>query len=76
LRLVQSRSQHADHPVRRRVPEDQDQLRRSGLHRDRLNDHRGTQTVEQGAEAIVRYALIAADGPTGGFFDRNGTEPW
>jgi hypothetical protein len=40
------------------------------------NDHRGAQTVEQGAEAIVRYALIAGDGPTGGFFDRNGTEPW
>lgn len=41
-----------------------------------FNDHRGTQTVEQGAEAIVRYAPIAGDGPTGGFFDRNGTEPW
>jgi hypothetical protein len=22
------------------------------------------------------YALIAVDGPTGGFFDRNGAEPW
>jgi NAD(P)-dependent dehydrogenase (short-subunit alcohol dehydrogenase family) len=41
-----------------------------------FNDHRGTQTVEQGAEAIVRYALVARDGPTGGFFDRSGTEPW
>lgn len=41
-----------------------------------FNDHRGTQTVEQGAEAIVRYALITGDGPTGGFFDKNGTEPW
>jgi NAD(P)-dependent dehydrogenase (short-subunit alcohol dehydrogenase family) len=41
-----------------------------------FNEHRGTQTVEQGAEAIVRYALITEDGPTGGFFDRNGTEPW
>jgi NAD(P)-dependent dehydrogenase (short-subunit alcohol dehydrogenase family) len=41
-----------------------------------FNQHRGTQTVEQGAEAIVRYALITADGPTGGFFDRNGSEPW
>jgi NAD(P)-dependent dehydrogenase (short-subunit alcohol dehydrogenase family) len=41
-----------------------------------LNDHRGTQTVEQGAEAIVRYALITSDGPTGGFFDRNGTRAW
>jgi NAD(P)-dependent dehydrogenase (short-subunit alcohol dehydrogenase family) len=41
-----------------------------------FNDHRGTQTVEQGAEAIVRYALIKGDGPTGGFFSRNGIEAW
>jgi hypothetical protein len=24
----------------------------------------------------VRYALIPVDGPTGGFFDRDGAEPW
>jgi NAD(P)-dependent dehydrogenase (short-subunit alcohol dehydrogenase family) len=41
-----------------------------------LNDHRGTQTVEQGAEVIVRYALITGDGPTGGFFSTSGAEPW
>ena len=41
-----------------------------------FNDYRGTQTVEDGAEAIVRYALIPVDGPTGGFFDRTGAEPW
>jgi NAD(P)-dependent dehydrogenase (short-subunit alcohol dehydrogenase family) len=41
-----------------------------------FNQYRGTQTVEDGAEAIVRYALIPMDGPTGGFFDRNGAEPW
>jgi NAD(P)-dependent dehydrogenase (short-subunit alcohol dehydrogenase family) len=41
-----------------------------------LNDHRGTQTVEEGARAIVRYALIGPDGPSGGFFDNNGSEPW
>jgi NAD(P)-dependent dehydrogenase (short-subunit alcohol dehydrogenase family) len=41
-----------------------------------FNQHRGTQTVEEGAEVIVRYALITRDGPTGGFFDRNGAEPW
>jgi NAD(P)-dependent dehydrogenase (short-subunit alcohol dehydrogenase family) len=41
-----------------------------------LNGHRGTQTVEEGAEIIVRMALIGADGPTGGFFDRNGPVPW
>jgi NAD(P)-dependent dehydrogenase (short-subunit alcohol dehydrogenase family) len=41
-----------------------------------FNDYRGTQTVEDGAEAIVHYALIPDDGPTGGFFDRTGAEPW
>jgi NAD(P)-dependent dehydrogenase (short-subunit alcohol dehydrogenase family) len=41
-----------------------------------FNEHRGTQTVEEGAEVIVRYALIPVDGPTGGFFDRDGPEPW
>jgi NAD(P)-dependent dehydrogenase (short-subunit alcohol dehydrogenase family) len=41
-----------------------------------FNEHRGTQTVEQGAEVITRYALITGDGPTGGFFDRNGAETW
>ena len=34
------------------------------------------QAVEEGAEAIVRYALIPVDGPTGDFFDRDGAEPW
>jgi NAD(P)-dependent dehydrogenase (short-subunit alcohol dehydrogenase family) len=41
-----------------------------------FNRHRGTQSVEEGAEAIVRYAMITPDGPTGGFFDRNGAEAW
>jgi NAD(P)-dependent dehydrogenase (short-subunit alcohol dehydrogenase family) len=41
-----------------------------------LNAHRGTQPVEQGAETIVRYALTAPDGPTGGFFDASGAAPW
>jgi NAD(P)-dependent dehydrogenase (short-subunit alcohol dehydrogenase family) len=41
-----------------------------------LNGHRGTKPVEQGAEAIVRMALIDGDGPTGSFVDENGTVPW
>jgi NAD(P)-dependent dehydrogenase (short-subunit alcohol dehydrogenase family) len=41
-----------------------------------LNEHRGTQTAEQGASTIDRYALIGPDGPTGGLFDRNGAQPW
>jgi NAD(P)-dependent dehydrogenase (short-subunit alcohol dehydrogenase family) len=41
-----------------------------------LNSHRGTQTVEEGAQIIVAMATITPDGPTGGFFDRHGTVPW
>jgi NAD(P)-dependent dehydrogenase (short-subunit alcohol dehydrogenase family) len=41
-----------------------------------FNAHRGTQTVEEGAETIVRYALTAPDGPTGGFFDASGRARW
>jgi hypothetical protein len=33
-------------------------------------------SVAAAAEVIVRYALIPPDGPTGGFFDRNGAEAW
>ena len=41
-----------------------------------LNQHRGTQTVEEGAEETVRLALLPADGPSGGFFERTGPNPW
>jgi NAD(P)-dependent dehydrogenase (short-subunit alcohol dehydrogenase family) len=41
-----------------------------------FNGHRGTQTVAEGAEIVVRMAQIAPSGPTGGFFDRAGTLPW
>jgi hypothetical protein len=41
-----------------------------------LNHFAGIQTVEQGAEAIVRMAQIGPDGPTGGFFDATGSIPW
>lgn len=41
-----------------------------------LNSHRGHQTVEQGAEVIVALATVAADGPTGGYFDKTGPLPW
>ncbi len=41
-----------------------------------LNGHRGTQTVTEGTDAIVTYATIGPDGPTGGFFDRDGVVPW
>ncbi|MGW3246149.1 SDR family NAD(P)-dependent oxidoreductase [Streptomyces sp. NPDC001070] len=36
----------------------------------------GIQSAEEGAEAIVRYATIGADGPTGTFADRTTPLPW
>src|SRR6516164_1407137 len=41
-----------------------------------LNGHRGTQTVEEGARASVKLALLDDAGPTGGFFDAHGQKSW
>jgi len=41
-----------------------------------LNQHQGTQTVEQGAEIIVRMAQIGRDGPTGSYIGAHGPLPW
>ncbi len=41
-----------------------------------FNHHEGAQTVEEGAEIIVRMAQVGPDGPTGGYFNRHGTVPW
>ena len=41
-----------------------------------LNGHEGIQTVEQGAEIIVRLARLGPDGPTGGYFSAAGPVPW
>jgi NAD(P)-dependent dehydrogenase (short-subunit alcohol dehydrogenase family) len=41
-----------------------------------FNNHRGTQTVTEGTDAIVRLATLPKDGPTGTFQDRNGPVPW
>ena len=41
-----------------------------------LNANMGTQTVEEGAEIIVRMALIGPDGPTGSYVDTGGPRPW
>ncbi|MFG2881509.1 hypothetical protein ACGFYV_04165 [Streptomyces sp. NPDC048297] len=43
----------------------------TGLDRDT-----GTRTVEQGAEVIVRLALLDAVGPTGTFQNAAGVLPW
>jgi NAD(P)-dependent dehydrogenase (short-subunit alcohol dehydrogenase family) len=41
-----------------------------------LNQYRGTRTVQQGARAAVRLALIGADGPHGTFSNEDGPLPW
>ena len=47
-----------------------------GFTKTDLNGNTGLQTVEQGAEIIVRMAQVGPDGPTGGYFDAEGTLPW
>ena len=41
-----------------------------------LNDHRGHQTVAEGAATVIRLALLQDEGPTGGFFSADRQEPW
>ncbi len=41
-----------------------------------FNNHRGTQTLTEGTDAIVHLATLPKDGPTGTFQDRHGTVPW
>ncbi|MGK5530460.1 SDR family NAD(P)-dependent oxidoreductase [Streptomyces sp. URMC 129] len=41
-----------------------------------LNGRTGAQTVEEGADIIVRMAMIGPDGPTGGYFTARGPMPW
>ena len=47
-----------------------------GFTKTDLNHNRGVQSVEEGARVIVGLALVAPDGPTGGYFDANGPIPW
>ncbi|MFE3442874.1 SDR family oxidoreductase [Nocardia sp. NPDC059180] len=41
-----------------------------------LNGNSGRQTVTEGTDAIIRLATLGPDGPTGGYFDREGSLPW
>jgi NAD(P)-dependent dehydrogenase (short-subunit alcohol dehydrogenase family) len=41
-----------------------------------LNQHRGTKTVEEGAEVILELATLDKSGPTGSFRDAQGVVPW
>lgn len=47
-----------------------------GLTATRYVNTPGAQPVSVGAEVPVKYALLDANGPTGGFFDRNGSVNW
>jgi len=47
-----------------------------GFTKTDLNGNTGTQTVEEGAEVVVRLAQVGADGPTGGLFNAAGSVPW
>jgi NAD(P)-dependent dehydrogenase (short-subunit alcohol dehydrogenase family) len=47
-----------------------------GFTKTDLNGNTGTQTVEEGAEVIVRLAQLGPDGPTGGLFNVHGAVPW
>jgi NAD(P)-dependent dehydrogenase (short-subunit alcohol dehydrogenase family) len=47
-----------------------------GFTRTDLNHNTGTQSVEEGAEVIVRVAQIDADGPTGTFYNGSGLHSW
>ena len=41
-----------------------------------LNQHRGTQSIPEGAAEIVRLAQLSDDGPTGTFSNAQGIIPW
>ena len=41
-----------------------------------LNGHNGTQSVQEGTDAIVAMAKLDRSGPTGTFVDRNGVVAW
>ncbi len=41
-----------------------------------MNGHTGTQHPSQGAEVVVRAATLPPEGPSGTFFDANGTVAW
>jgi NAD(P)-dependent dehydrogenase (short-subunit alcohol dehydrogenase family) len=47
-----------------------------GFTKTDLNGNTGTQTVEQGAEIIVRMAQFGPRDPTGAFFNTEGVVPW
>jgi NAD(P)-dependent dehydrogenase (short-subunit alcohol dehydrogenase family) len=41
-----------------------------------FNNFRGPGKVEDAAAVVLKYAALGTDGPTGGFFDRDGKVAW
>jgi NAD(P)-dependent dehydrogenase (short-subunit alcohol dehydrogenase family) len=41
-----------------------------------LNRFKGTQTPEQAAATIVKYATLDNSGPSGKYFNKDGEMPW
>lgn len=41
-----------------------------------LNQFKGTQTVEQATEVVIKYATLDNDGATGKYFDKDGEISW
>jgi NAD(P)-dependent dehydrogenase (short-subunit alcohol dehydrogenase family) len=41
-----------------------------------LNGNNGALTPDEGAASAIRLATIGVNGPTGGFFGHDGTQPW
>lgn len=41
-----------------------------------MTGHQGSNSIEEGAVPAVRLATLAADGPTGGFYNIDGQTPW
>jgi NAD(P)-dependent dehydrogenase (short-subunit alcohol dehydrogenase family) len=47
-----------------------------GFTKTDLNNNTGVETVQDGALAATRLALLDDAGPTGGSFSKEGPEPW
>jgi len=41
-----------------------------------LNQFKGIRKPEDAVKIIIHYAILSSDGPTGGFFNELGKEPW
>lgn len=41
-----------------------------------LNDQKGVRSAAQGAEIAIKMATLPDDGPTGSYFDHDGSIPW